>query len=367
MPNRESQTTKRVDPSGATAQWMPLRELAMSVLTSQVWFDRACVWLLNPEQPSPDELLGQRGFGPVEIQAWCNGAHRDASLVADALVAGRAGGTLPDTGLGTKATAGEHASVHAAPESHPQHRWWLAIVSRRARAFTESERQSIDIALRQLQTAMNQPESPGRSSALAGHDDRPISTDLAFHQTTSRLGMPVRELLRRVRDIREQRWPQLEDDVTHDMVIEAGGEQFWVVIRRTRAVDLPRAAQLLVELRPVGELAPPPVGVVSDERIAQALAFLHDHFHENPSLEQMAAAVHVSPFHFHRVFTRLVGESPKRYLQLKQLQISSELLRRSHIPISEIARLVGFTSHGHFNATFRRIVGHAPTEHRLGA
>lgn len=358
---------RRVDPSGATTPWTPLRDTVLSALTSQVWFDRACVWLLQPDHPSPDELLAQRGFGAPEIQAWCNGAHREATLITDALVAGRADGTLPETGLGTKATAGEHAAVHALPESHPQQRWWLAIVSRRARAFSEGERHSVDIALRQLQTSLNQPEAPGRARALAGHDDRPISTDLSFHQTTTRLGMPVRELLRRIRDIREQRWPALDDDVTHDMVIEVGEERFWVIFRRTRATDLPRAAQSLVELRPVGELAPPPVGVVSDVRIAQALAFLHDHFAENPSLEHMAAAVHVSPFHFHRVFTRLVGESPKRYLQLKQLQIASELLRRTHVPIRDIARLTGFTSHGHFNVTFQRVVGRTPTDHRLDA
>ena len=102
------------------------------------------------------------------------------------------------------------------------------------------------------------------------------------------------------------------------------------------------------------------------QRVARAIAFIHDHFADNPSLEDIAAEVHVSPFHFHRVFTRLVGESPKRYLQLKQLQVASELLRRSYVPIRDIARLTGFTSHGHFNATFRRVVGESPTEHRLG-
>lgn len=366
MRNHNAETIERVDGSGALTPWTPLHESVLSTLTRVIWFDRAAVWLFQPDHPSPDELLAQRGFTAEEIETWPQKLRKEAPIIADALVAGRASGRLHEAGLGTKSTSGEHVAAHAIPESHPQQRWWLAVVSRRARAFTESEIQSLDIALRQLQTSLNQPELPGRARALAGYDDRPISTDLAFHQTTTRLGMPVRELLRRLRDIRNQRWPELRDGATHDMVVEAGDERFWVVFRKTRAIDLDHARQTIIELRPVGDIAPPPVGIVSDERIARAIAFIHDHFADNPSLEDIAAEVHVSPFHFHRVFTRLVGESPKRYLQLKQLQVASELLRRSYVPIRDIARLTGFTSHGHFNATFRRVVGESPTEHRLG-
>lgn len=358
---------RKVDPSGSLQPWTPLRTSTMRALSAQLDYDRAAVWLLQPDRPSPDELLAQHGLTPELVRDWCETENLKAPLIQDALVAGRAVGVWQEAGFHEADGRSMHAIVHALPESHPQQRWWLAVLARASRPYTEAERQSLDIVLRQLQTSLNQPERQGAARGLAGHDDRPISTDLAFHQTTARLGMPVRELLRRIRDIRDQRWETIADDETHDLVMEAGDKPFWVVFRRTRAIDLAVAAQWFIELRPVDQCAPPPVGVVEDERVARAIAYLHDHFAENPSLEQMAAHVHVSPYHFHRVFTRLVGESPKRYLQLKQMQVACSLLRSTHTPVRDIAELTGFTSHGHFNATFRRLMNLSPSQFRAKA
>jgi len=107
-----------------------------------------------------------------------------------------------------------------------------------------------------------------------------------------------------------------------------------------------------------------PLGVVEDERIALAVAYLHDHYHLASSLAQIAEVVHISPFHFHRLFTRQVGLSPKHYLQHKQLQVARWLLRTSRMPVGEIAARIGFASHGHFTSTFHRIVGASPTDYR---
>src|SRR5690606_30298086 len=100
-----------------------------------------------------------------------------------------------------------------------------------------------------------------------------------------------------------------------------------------------------------------PVGVVPDLRIARALGYIHDHFAESPSLNDVANAVHISPFHFHRLFSKVVGVTPKQYVLQKQIQVARWLLRSRNMPISRIAEETGFASHGHFTSTFRRFVG----------
>lgn len=354
-----------VDASGSMTPWHPIRTAVIDSLSKQLSFDRATVWLLSPDEPAPDELIAQQGAEPRDIRSWCEGGLHSVPMLHDALVEGRSVGRLEDTHLFDSARSGHsYAIAHALPESHPQKRWWLAVLSRKEKAFTEVDRLAVDIVLRQVQTALNQPSEIGVALALVGHDDRPISTDLAFEQIAVRLGVPSCDLLQRLREIRQQRWEKIDDDSTHDLIFELNGERLWVIFRKTRAIALPDATQWFVELRPLGDSNIPPIGVVSDRRIAEGIAFLHDSFQANPSLNEMAAHVHVSPYHFHRVFSRLVGISPKRYLQLKQLQIACRLLRTTHAPVRDIARMTGFTSHGHFNAAFRRVIGSSPTQYR---
>ena len=95
----------------------------------------------------------------------------------------------------------------------------------------------------------------------------------------------------------------------------------------------------------------------------QALAYIHENYHLAPSLSDVARAVSVSPFHFHRLFTAQVGVSPKHYLQGRQLQMARWLLGRGSVPIGTIAQRTGFSSHGHFTSTFSP--GGRPEPHRL--
>lgn len=63
------------------------------------------------------------------------------------------------------------------------------------------------------------------------------------------------------------------------------------------------------------------------ERIATAIRFLEEHRHERPSLESVAAAVGLSPSHFHRMFSAWAGATPKDFLQCLTLSHARELLR----------------------------------------
>jgi len=62
-------------------------------------------------------------------------------------------------------------------------------------------------------------------------------------------------------------------------------------------------------------------------RIERALRFLNANQLRRPSLEEIAAHVHLSPFHFERLFQRWAGTSPKRFLQHLTKEHAKALLR----------------------------------------
>ncbi len=91
---------------------------------------------------------------------------------------------------------------------------------------------------------------------------------------------------------------------------------------------------------------------VSDyERIARAIAFIQARRGEQPGLEEIAAWLHLSPFHFQRLFKRWVGTTPKRFLEVLTVEYSKPLLRRS-VSLLETAAEAGLSGpsrlHDHF-------------------
>jgi AraC family transcriptional regulator, regulatory protein of adaptative response / methylated-DNA-[protein]-cysteine methyltransferase len=67
-------------------------------------------------------------------------------------------------------------------------------------------------------------------------------------------------------------------------------------------------------------------GLPYNARIAQAIGYVAEHYQDQPSLERMAEAARLSPFHFQRVFKRWAGISPKRFLQYVTLAHAKRLL-----------------------------------------
>ena len=87
------------------------------------------------------------------------------------------------------------------------------------------------------------------------------------------------------------------------------------------------------------------------ERIAAAMAYLIEHAREQPSLAVLAAHVHLSPYHFQRLFCRWAGITPKRFLQVLTLERGKSLLdeARSVLDASLALGLSGGSRlHDHF-------------------
>ena len=87
------------------------------------------------------------------------------------------------------------------------------------------------------------------------------------------------------------------------------------------------------------------------ERIAKAISYLSDRASDQPSLQDIAAHVHLSPFHFQRLFCRWAGTTPKRFLQAITLERGKLLLDKSGslLDVSDALGLSGSSRlHDHF-------------------
>src|SRR5947208_16936052 len=72
-----------------------------------------------------------------------------------------------------------------------------------------------------------------------------------------------------------------------------------------------------------------PQAALDYTRIEKAIAWLHDHATEQPELSDVAQAVHLSEYHFQRLFTRWAGISPKRFLQFLTVEHAKKQLAES--------------------------------------
>ena len=64
-------------------------------------------------------------------------------------------------------------------------------------------------------------------------------------------------------------------------------------------------------------------------RVEQAIAFIAANYTRHPTLEEIAAHVHVSPFHFNRLFTRWAGISPQRFMRFLTKEYAKQVLAES--------------------------------------
>lgn len=101
-------------------------------------------------------------------------------------------------------------------------------------------------------------------------------------------------------------------------------------------------------------------------RIAQAMAFVQAHHREQPSLDQIAAHVHLSPFHFQRLFADWVGTTPKKFLQYVTLAHAKALLQEPGASLLDVACEAGLSGTGRLHDLFVQIEAMSPGEYQRG-
>lgn len=93
--------------------------------------------------------------------------------------------------------------------------------------------------------------------------------------------------------------------------------------------------------------------------VARARAFLHDHPSRAVSMDEVACAAGVSPFHLCRLFHREVGLPPHAYHAQVRVARAKDLLAAG-LPIAQVATATGFYDQSQFGRHFRRVVGVTP-------
>ncbi|MEO8174612.1 MAG: AraC family transcriptional regulator [Sediminibacterium sp.] len=103
------------------------------------------------------------------------------------------------------------------------------------------------------------------------------------------------------------------------------------------------------------------------DKLVTAKLFIDQHFDEAIDLETIAAQAYMSPFHFHRLFTKVYRITPHQYITKKRLQKAKELLKTGQVSILGICTGVGFESHGSFSVLFKKHHGIAPKSYQAKA
>lgn len=98
--------------------------------------------------------------------------------------------------------------------------------------------------------------------------------------------------------------------------------------------------------------------------IRQAMGFIHAHYAEPLTREQIASHVHFNPDYLTDCFRQEQGVTPMAYLNRYRICQARKLLENSDLTITEVALAVGFSQSAHFTRTFRREVGMAPRAYR---
>ena len=99
-------------------------------------------------------------------------------------------------------------------------------------------------------------------------------------------------------------------------------------------------------------------------RLVPSLRFMAQEFSRSPSLGDIAKVVHLSPFHFHRRFTELLGLTPKHFLLECQIFEAKRQLMARQKELSQIASDCGFAHQSHFTSRFKQATGLTPTKWR---
>jgi AraC family transcriptional regulator len=100
------------------------------------------------------------------------------------------------------------------------------------------------------------------------------------------------------------------------------------------------------------------------KRVLRGRQAMDEMLGENLALKTVARLANLSPFHFHRTFCAVFGETPHAYRTRRRLDRAARLLKETDLPVTEVCFDAGFESLGSFSTLFRKKYGVSPSEFR---
>jgi AraC family transcriptional regulator of adaptative response/methylated-DNA-[protein]-cysteine methyltransferase len=105
---------------------------------------------------------------------------------------------------------------------------------------------------------------------------------------------------------------------------------------------------------------------INYNRIAEAIHYLQENFRQQPDLDKIAEQVHVSPFHFQRLFTEWAGVSPKKFIQYLSVEYAKNILKDQETSLFDVALETGLSGTGRLHDLFIKIEGMTPGVYKNG-
>lgn len=99
---------------------------------------------------------------------------------------------------------------------------------------------------------------------------------------------------------------------------------------------------------------------LSRKQLQQVTAYIHQHISQNISLAELAAIVQISPSYFSSLFKQSTGLAPHQYVIQCRIDRAKQLLQQGNLSIAEVAHNLGFTHQSHLSRHFKRLVGVTP-------
>lgn len=104
--------------------------------------------------------------------------------------------------------------------------------------------------------------------------------------------------------------------------------------------------------------------IINYSLIAKAIDYLDKNFRDQSSLDDVAQAIHLSPYHFQRLFKEWVGVSPKKFLQYTSVEYAKSLLMESKKSLSETAFSTDLSRTTRLHDLFVKIEGLTPAKYK---
>jgi AraC-like DNA-binding protein len=161
--------------------------------------------------------------------------------------------------------------------------------------------------------------------------------------------------------VRDDRLCQMAMDLAGELVQNEPGQD--IVIAALVEQMVVHLLRRYSRMRRSSELELSRVGLI-DRRIRRAVEFMHAQLDQELSLNAIAAASYLSPFHFSRLFKKVTGTTPHAYHARLRMTRAQSLLAETDLSIGEIGSSVGYSSPSHFTKAFRQFTGLSPRSFR---
>ena len=104
---------------------------------------------------------------------------------------------------------------------------------------------------------------------------------------------------------------------------------------------------------------------LAPHRLQRVVSCIEARLAERIQVRELADEIHMSPFHFARMFKLATGHAPHAYITRERMERAKRLLAESELPLAEVASHVGYQTQAHFTGVFHRHVGTTPRVYRM--